>query len=149
MGSLADAPAEARARMMLQRISTFIDRNLGDPALTPRAVAAHHRISLCSLYPLFGDPPVSIAACIRRRRLERCRADLVSAHLSSHPVEAVAARWGFASASAFGRAFREAYGIASPLPCHVLGQWVFRRTSPGPWDNVDRDWSGRGTLRQT
>ncbi|MCX4539099.1 helix-turn-helix domain-containing protein [Streptomyces sp. NBC_01565] len=111
MGSLAEAPAEARARAMLQRISTFIEHNLADPALTPQAIADHHQISLRSLYVLFRDQPVSIAACIRQRRLARCHADLASADLSSHPVEAIAARWGFFNASAFSRAFREAYGI--------------------------------------
>ncbi|WP_331728099.1 helix-turn-helix domain-containing protein [Streptomyces sp. NBC_00158] len=103
-------PAEARAREMLQRIHRFIENNLGDPDLTPRTVADRHNISLRRLHALFGDQPLTVAAHIRRARLERARADLVRAELGGHPVQAIAARWGFASATGFSRAFREAYG---------------------------------------
>ncbi|WP_244283073.1 helix-turn-helix domain-containing protein [Streptomyces flavidovirens] len=110
-GAMTEAPAEARAQMMLQRITAFIEHNLSDPDLTPQAVADRHNISLRTLYGLFREQPFTVAASIRRRRLERCRADLTNRDLSSQPVQAIAARWGFSSASAFTRAFRDAYGI--------------------------------------
>ncbi|MEU6237173.1 helix-turn-helix domain-containing protein [Kitasatospora sp. NPDC047058] len=111
LGTPAEAPAEARAQVMLQRIHRFIEHNLDDPDLTPQAVADHHHISLRGLYLLFREQPAGVAATIRRQRLERCRADLANPALSGRSVQTIAVRRGFASASAFGRAFREAYGI--------------------------------------
>ncbi|MCX5207717.1 helix-turn-helix domain-containing protein [Kitasatospora sp. NBC_00240] len=111
LGVLDEAPAEARAQLMVQRIHGFIDHNLGDPGLTPRAIADHHRISLRGLYALFDGQSSSVAATIRRRRLERCRVDLTRHTLSSRTIQEIATHWGFSSATAFSRAFREEYGI--------------------------------------
>jgi AraC-like DNA-binding protein len=113
LGADAEPPAAARAHMLLRRIDAFIDQNLADPDLTPRAVAEHHHISLRRLYTLFQESAPGgegVAASIRRRRLERCRADLARPQLRHHPVHAIAARWGFPNAPAFSRAFRAAYG---------------------------------------
>ncbi|MFF5447621.1 helix-turn-helix domain-containing protein [Streptomyces sp. NPDC012888] len=110
LGAPDAAPAEARAQEMFHRVTRFIDNNLGDPDLTPRAVADRHHMSLRSLYSLFSDHPVSVAAYIRRGRLERARAELARPEASGRPVQAIAARWGFSSATTFSRMFREAYG---------------------------------------
>ncbi|NUK15331.1 helix-turn-helix domain-containing protein [Streptomyces lunaelactis] len=111
LGALDEAPAEARAQVMRQRINAFIEHNLGDPELTPQAIADRYNISLRTLYNLFREEPFSVAATIRSERIERCRVDLACRDLSSQPVQAIAARWGFSSATAFGRAFREAHGM--------------------------------------
>lgn len=111
LGAAETAPVEARAQVLLQRVLAFIEDNLGDPGLTPRAIAAHHNVSVRTLYDLFRTEPSSIAASIRHRRLERCRTDLGSPHLGNRPVHAIAARWGFTSATVFSRAFRDAYGV--------------------------------------
>ncbi|MCP3757970.1 helix-turn-helix domain-containing protein [Streptomyces sp. TBY4] len=110
LGDLGEAPAEVRAQEALRRIHRFVENNLGDPALTPQAIADRHNMSLRALHALFADQPLSIAAHIREGRLERARADLARGELSDQPVQAIAARWGFSSATAFSRAFREAYG---------------------------------------
>lgn len=112
LGDLGEAPAEVRAQETLQRIHRFIEHNLGDPGLTPQVIADRHNLSLRALYALFADQDLSIAARIRANRLERAHADLARGELSGEPVQAIAARWGFSSATAFSRAFREAYGIA-------------------------------------
>lgn len=104
-------PAEAHAQAMLQRVLQFIDDHLHDRELTPQAIADRHNMSLRGLYTLFRDQPVSVAELIRRRRLARCHAELARPESNHHTIEAIAARWGFASATAFGRAFRNAYGI--------------------------------------
>ncbi|HEY9367191.1 helix-turn-helix domain-containing protein, partial [Streptomyces sp.] len=101
----------ARAQVTLQRIHRFIENNLGDPGLTPQVIADRHNMSLRCLYALFGDQPLTIAAHIRHSRLERAHTDLASGELGGQPVQAIAARWGFASATGFSRAFREAYGM--------------------------------------
>ncbi|MEU6486367.1 helix-turn-helix domain-containing protein [Streptomyces sp. NPDC046887] len=111
LGDPGQAPAEARAQETRQRIRRFIDNNLGDPNLTPQTVADRHNMSLRSLYALFGDEQLSIAAQIRQSRLERAHADLARRDLRAEPVQAVAARWGFSSATAFSRVFRHAYGV--------------------------------------
>ncbi|MFG2293956.1 helix-turn-helix domain-containing protein [Streptomyces sp. NPDC048603] len=116
-----DLSPEARTRALRARINRFVEYNLGDPELTPRAVAEHHSVSLRTLYTLFasrdGSPELTgagtgtgIAADIRRRRLERCRQDLATPELHNHTVQSIAARWGFTSATVFARAFRDAYG---------------------------------------
>ncbi|MFF5975281.1 helix-turn-helix domain-containing protein [Streptomyces sp. NPDC012769] len=112
LGNPDEAPAEARAQEMLQRITRFIDNNLGDPDLTPQAVADRHGISLRTLYGLFRGQPASVAAHIRQARLKHAHADLARRELSGLPVQTIAVRWGFASATAFSRAFRGAYGTS-------------------------------------
>ncbi|MFI1104532.1 helix-turn-helix domain-containing protein [Streptomyces melanogenes] len=103
--------AEAHAQVMLQRVLQFIDDNLDDRELTPQAIADRHNISLRGLYTLFRDQPMSVAELIRRRRLARCHAELARPELSHRTVEAIAAHWGFTSATVFGRAFRKVYGL--------------------------------------
>lgn len=110
LGDPGEAPAEARAQETLRRIIRFIENNLGDPDLTPRMIADRHGISLRCLYDLFRDQPVSVAARIRRSRLARARAELARPDLSAHHVQTIASRWGFPTATAFSRAFRDAYG---------------------------------------
>ncbi|MCG6500065.1 helix-turn-helix domain-containing protein [Kitasatospora sp. A2-31] len=109
-GAAEDPPPETRAQAMLRRIDAFIEHNLADPDLTPRRIADRHNISLRTLYTLFRDRPAGVAGTIRRRRLERCHADLARPGLRHRPVQAIAARWGFANHTTFTRAFREAYG---------------------------------------
>lgn len=122
LGTIEGTAPEIRARALLERAKMFIERNLGDPGLTPRAVADHHNISLRGLYALFRDEPEGVAALIRIRRLERCRADLARPELCTVPVQAIAARWGFSNATVFGRAFRQAYGLTpGEYRRHALG----------------------------
>lgn len=111
LGDPGQAYGEARAQETLQRIHRFIENNLGDPGLTPQMIADRHNMSLRRLYVLFGDQPLTLAAHIRRSRLERAHADLAREDLNGQPVQAIAARWGFSSATGFSRGFREAYGI--------------------------------------
>ncbi|MFJ9644275.1 helix-turn-helix domain-containing protein [Streptomyces sp. NPDC101206] len=103
---------EARTRALWARIDAFVEHNLGDPQLTPAAVAARHGISLRRLQQIFRERGETPAAGIRRRRLERCRAELEDPARAGLPVHAVAARWGFTDPSVFSRSFREAYGTS-------------------------------------
>lgn len=103
---------ETRREVLAARITAFIDRNLADPGLTPAVVAAQHHISLRSLHLLFQPSGESVAATIRRRRLERCRRDLADPRLRHRTIGETAARWGFHRPADFSRAFRGAYGLA-------------------------------------
>ncbi|MFJ5546572.1 helix-turn-helix domain-containing protein [Streptomyces sp. NPDC093225] len=114
-----ELPPETRNRALLKRIDSFIDHHLADPDLDPAAIAARHNISVRTLHQLFrdrarrepgGPGSESVAAAVRSRRLERCRADLARPELADRPVHAIAAHWGLPNAAAFSRSFRAAYG---------------------------------------
>jgi AraC-like DNA-binding protein len=101
-----------RRRALLASVQCYVDQRLGDPELSPSAVAAAHHISLRQLYRLFDAQPMGVAGWIRQCRLERCRRDLLDPGLAHWPVSAIAARWGLMDAAHFSRAFRAAYGLA-------------------------------------
>jgi AraC-like DNA-binding protein len=108
---VSGVPPESRQHAMMLRIHSFIDYHLGDPDLSPGMIAAAHHISVRTLHKLHESEQEPIAASIRRRRLERCRRDLLNPSLSDRPAGAIGARWGFPDAATFSRAFRAAYGL--------------------------------------
>jgi AraC-like DNA-binding protein len=93
------------------RINAFIEERLGDPDLSPATIAAAHHVSLRQLYKLFAYDGRTVAAWVRRRRLERSRSDLIDPALRDRPVGAVAARWGMTDPASFNRAFRALFGV--------------------------------------
>jgi AraC-like DNA-binding protein len=105
-------PVETREQVLLVRVNAFIERNLGDPELRPAAIAAYHHISVRTLHQLFRTHPETVSATIRRRRLERCRTDLVDPRLRHRTIGDTALRWGFRHPADFSRAFRAAYGTS-------------------------------------
>ncbi|MGW4272565.1 helix-turn-helix domain-containing protein [Streptomyces seoulensis] len=104
---------DSRRSMLLPSIEAFVRQHLGDPGLSPETVAAAHHLSTGHLHRLFRTRETTVAAWIRRERLERARRDLADPALHDMPVRFIAARWGFKDHSTFTRAFRSAYG-ASP-----------------------------------
>jgi AraC-like DNA-binding protein len=108
---VAAVPAETRQQAMMTRIQAFIEEHLGDPDLSPETIAAAHHISTRTLHKLYETEDNTITASIRRRRLERCRNDLLDPDRPDRPVSAVGARWGFRDAATFSRAFRATYGL--------------------------------------
>jgi AraC-like DNA-binding protein len=111
-----DVPPDTRRGAMLLRIQAFIEQRLGDPDLSPATIAAAHHVSVRYVYRLFDAEETSVAGWVRRRRLERCRRDLLE---GDEPVSAIAARWGLRNAAHFSRAFRAAYGV-SPVEYRAL-----------------------------
>jgi AraC-like DNA-binding protein len=103
LGDVRPGPDEA----LRDRILGYIEARLSDRSLAPAKIAAAHHISVRRLHKLFEDQPLTVAALIRQRRLERCRADLTR---SDQTVAAVAARWGFVDPSYFSRIFKATYG---------------------------------------
>jgi len=99
-------------RALMHRIRAHIDGNL-DGDLSPASIAAAHFISTRHLHGLFQEQGTTVSTWIRMRRLERCRRDLIDPLQARLPVAAIGARWGFADAAHFSRAFKAAYG-ASP-----------------------------------
>jgi AraC-like DNA-binding protein len=102
---------ETRRHALLTAIQAFIQQHLGDPELTPAVIAAAHHVSLRSLHQLFHEEGLTVGGWMRRRRLEGCRRDLSDPALAIRPIAAIAAKWGFSSASDFSRAFRAGHGL--------------------------------------
>jgi AraC-like DNA-binding protein len=105
-------PPETGRRALLLRIHTYIQQNLSDHRLSPATIAAAHAISLRTLHRLFAEEDTTVAAWIRRQRLERSLRDLVRPGSERGPIHATAVRWGFSDAAVFTRAFRAAYGMS-------------------------------------
>jgi AraC-like DNA-binding protein len=136
LGDARPSPDEA----LRDRVVGYIEARLSDRDLAPAGIAAAHHISLRRLHKLFEDQPLTVAALIRRRRLERCRADLA---WNDRTVAAVAARWGFADPAHFSRLFRATYGY----PAAALTSSNRARTVMGPAVRPDED-GGAGTAER-
>ncbi|MEV8062171.1 AraC family transcriptional regulator [Streptomyces antimycoticus] len=104
-------PPETRQQALVLRIRAFVQQHLHDPHLTPRTIAAAHHISTSYLHRHFQNEEETVAAWIRRQRMERARHHLADPAQRTTPIHAIAARCGFPRASDFTRAFRSAYGI--------------------------------------
>jgi AraC-like DNA-binding protein len=99
------APALARAA------KDYAEQRLGDPGLSPKALAEALGVSLRTLQRAFAADGESMATWIRDRRLHHALQALI---LSGRPpsITEVAARWQFADSSHFVRAFRRHYGCS-------------------------------------
>lgn len=124
-------PSETRRRALTLRIKQFVRQHLQDPGLSPAAVAAAHHISVSHLHRLFKTEDTTVAAWIRRQRLEHARRDLANPALRQVPVHSVAARWGFSHHAVFTRTFTTAYGLP---PATYRQQALARRVLPSPRD---------------
>jgi AraC-like DNA-binding protein len=96
------APALARAAMEVA------DSRLADPELSPSSLARELNVSVRTLHRAFAMAEESVAAYIRRRRLEQARLEL-AAPIGRPSISEVAARWHFADSSHFIRAFKKQY----------------------------------------
>jgi AraC-like DNA-binding protein len=114
------------------RIENFIRTHLGDPDLSAATIAAAHHISVRQLYVILTKAGIQLGEFIRILRLEQCRNDLASAHLSHLPIAAVARHRGFTNASHFSREFRDNFGL-SPR------EWRALKLGGSPWTPMDSE----------
>ncbi len=96
----------------LHRICQSIETMLGDPDLNLARVASEHGVSTRYLQKLFTNADMSFSQYLRTRRLERCRADLMSPLHSQLSISEICFRWGFNGSAHFSRVFRNEYGIS-------------------------------------
>ncbi|MFI6937440.1 helix-turn-helix domain-containing protein [Streptomyces sp. NPDC050287] len=104
-------PTGSRQRALFEQISAHIATHLGDPHLTPRAIAAAHFISTRYLHRIFQQHGTAVSDVIRQQRLARCRRDLADPAQRAVPIAAIAMRWGYPRPSDFTRSFRAATGM--------------------------------------
>lgn len=97
-------------RALVQRIRDYIDDNLGDPDLSPTAIAAANFISTRHLHALFQEQGSTVSTYVRSRRLEQCYLSLTSPREAESPIAAIGLRWGFTDPAHFSRVFKAAYG---------------------------------------
>ncbi|MCK2056337.1 helix-turn-helix domain-containing protein [Methylobacterium sp. 37f] len=113
---LAGQPADHDRRVVcgqpsdLRRIGHYVDAHIADPDLNAAQIASHLGISRSALYRAC-ESAGGVANLIRRRRLTGAALQLADP-IKRERISEVACQWGFASAAAFARAFREAFGIS-------------------------------------
>lgn len=117
-------PGAGAQSHLIRRVRDFINRNLGDPDLSPERIAQAHHISVRYLHRLFEGEGTTVGQLVRQRRLEECGRELARRGRTAPTVSAVAQRWGFVNPAHFSRSFRAAYGV-SPR------EWRDLRTAHG------------------
>jgi AraC-like DNA-binding protein len=103
-------------RALLGRVQEYIVAHLGDTSLSAATIAAAFRFSPRYLHRLFEEFGVTVGTWIRERRLVAARSDLSSRAMAGYSITHIAMRHGFADASHFSHAFRDAFGM-SPRDC--------------------------------
>ncbi|MDX6464317.1 MAG: hypothetical protein QOE55_8014 [Acidobacteriaceae bacterium] len=98
---------------LFQRITSFIEKRLDDPELSPVMLSRTHHISTRYLHLIFSERGRTVGAWIKERRLAQCRAELANSSRDRSVTE-IAMNWGFSDVAHFSRSFRSAYGV-SPL----------------------------------
>jgi len=111
--------AGARASR-LHRICQGIEAVLGNPSLTLGMVAQRERVSTRYLQKLFTEAGNNFSHYLRTRRLDRCRADLISPLHAELSISEICFRWGFNSSAHFSRVFHQEFGL-SPRDYRRLG----------------------------
>jgi len=112
-GAAAPAHGAAVREARLARARSYIEQNLGDPALTPASCARALGISVRALHMAFEPGGESFSQVLQQFRLERCIGLLRSPAAGGRAVSDIAFACGFGSLAGFYRAFGRAYG-ASP-----------------------------------
>lgn len=97
---------------LVRAVHRFIDMHLGDPGLCPQAIANAHFISLRQLYSVFSESANSVAATIKRKRLDKAYSILRDPAYDHLSIGAVAASCGILDAAHFSRSFKERFGFS-------------------------------------
>jgi AraC-like DNA-binding protein len=98
--------ADPADRAVASSLRDYALARLGDPGLSPEAVARAGYVSVRQLHRLFAREGLTFARWVRDQRLRRCADDLADERLRHLTIAEIAARWGFRSPAHFTRAFR-------------------------------------------
>ncbi|WP_295681937.1 helix-turn-helix domain-containing protein [uncultured Nevskia sp.] len=105
------AASQPPERSPLDRALDLIIKRIGDHALNSDSLAAALRMSRRSLYYLFERQNLTPTEAIRNIRLECCKEALGDPRQQSRKVIDIALNFGFSSAAAFSRQFKQRYGF--------------------------------------
>ena len=109
-GEVPDLEGSVRSER-LRQVRSHIERNVGNPLLSPERVAAACSMSVRALHYLFKDTGQSVSDYIWERRLQRCREALQMPAERRRTVTEIALAAGFNSMSHFSSAFRRRFGV--------------------------------------
>lgn len=127
---------QERAAPLVDRVVAYIEAHLDDANLSLDLLARAHGVSPRQLHRTFAPRGETPGAYLRRRRLERLRADLANPALASLSIPTLAARWGILDARHVSRAFRAAFGSTpGEFRRAALGEMA---QVPGPRTAVER-----------
>ncbi len=96
----------------LHRICQRIEGMLSEPDLTLPKLAEAEGVSTRYLQKLFTEAGNTFTHYVRTRRLERCRADLISPLHEDLTISEICFRWGFNGSAHFSRVFHNEYGVS-------------------------------------
>jgi acetamidase/formamidase/AraC-like DNA-binding protein len=96
----------------MQRVHRQIENLLSDPGVSLAVVAALERVSERLVQKLFEGSGETFTGYLRRRRLERSRADLANRQYGHLSISDICFRWGFNDAAHFSHAFRDRYQMS-------------------------------------
>jgi AraC family transcriptional activator of tynA and feaB len=103
----------SRSRSLsLCRVKSFVEQHLGNPSLDTAMVALGVGLSPRYTNRLFEDEGTSLMRYIWKRRLDRCRNDMLDPSQYGRRMYDIALRWGFNDPSHFSRAFKKQFGIS-------------------------------------
>lgn len=94
------------------RVRDFIETNLADTDLGVELIAARLNCSKRYLHEVFDDTGSTLVRYIWKRRLERCKDELVNADRQPRSLTDLALSWGFSNLSHFSRAFKQEFGVS-------------------------------------
>ena len=103
---------------LLRRVCQLVEARLADPELDIGGVADAARLSQRYVQRLFAGAGTTFGAHLKKRRLHRCRSDLLDPSLQHFTIGEICFRWGFADAANFSRAFAQEFGM-TPRACRT------------------------------
>ena len=121
---------------ILHRVCQEMEARLGDPSLSPAQLARDTGLSERYVQKLFEIGGESFTLYLRRRRLERCRADFENPQRNHLSITDICFHWGFNDAAHFSRSFRAQFAM-SPRECR---QQMERAGRANAVLNASRGW---------
>jgi len=98
---------DAMVPLLRGQLDEWIDKHLSLGPMTVSDIAAAHYVSERTVQRVYAQNADTVTGVIRRRRIQKARADLIS---TDNSIASVAARSGYFDSSHFAREFRHHYG---------------------------------------
>jgi AraC-like DNA-binding protein len=96
-------------RQFVKSAIEYLQASLDDPGLGAATLANRFGVSVRYVQQAFAEDGLTVAAYIRKLRLDCCARDLANPRERSS-IKAIAARWGFGDVPHFTRAFARQFG---------------------------------------